>query len=189
MPRVIRNNRPSKRITKSNYRKASLSYLLLDFDGRCAYSMQKVEGKMAEVDHFDPRKKNDCVQEYDNLFLASRHCNGSKWHTWPTSAQQQKGIRFLNCCEEDDYGVCIFENKNSHELIGITPAAKWHIITLDLNAPFLVRERRKRAEIAEILSRPVQLKNLSSDAMQLLKDSLSALKFDKVNLIPDIPYR
>lgn len=189
MARVVRKNRPTKKITKNNYRKASFSYLFLDFDGRCAYSMQKVEGKSAEVDHFNPHKKCDQIQDYNNLFLASRHCNGSKWHTWPSPAQQKKGIRFLNCCEEEDYGECIFEDKNSHELIGTTPAAIWHIITLDLNASFLVKERRKRAEIKEILSRPVQLRNgLASDIMQLLSDALAALKSEKEYLIPDIPY-
>jgi hypothetical protein len=151
--------------------------------------MQKVEGRTAEVDHFDPRKKSDKTQDYDNLFLSSRHCNGSKWHTWPSIEQQKKGIRFLNCCQEDDYGVCIFEDKKSHELIGTTPAAKWHILNLDLNAAFLVKERRKRAEIMDLLSRSVQIKTAPSNAtLQLLSDTLSALKSAKEDLIPDIPY-
>jgi len=77
-----------------------------------------------EVDHFDPRRKNDLTQDYENLFPASRHCNGKKADTWPTRSELAVGCRFLNPCQEMDYGEQIFEAPESHELVGVTPAAK-----------------------------------------------------------------
>lgn len=80
-----------------------------DFDGRCAYSMQHHEraGKL-EVDHFDPHKKKDLIQRFENLFPASRHCNGKKSDHWPNKTESAAGCRFLNPCEEMDYGEQIF---------------------------------------------------------------------------------
>lgn len=117
-----------------------------DFGGRCAYSMQHSSraGKL-EVDHFDPRRKKDLIQEYRNLFPASRHCNGKKSDTWPNKAEAAAGCRFLNPCEEMDYGEQIFEDVATHRLVGTTPAAVWHIRMCGLNADHLVDERRRRA--------------------------------------------
>ena len=63
-----------------------------------------------EIDHFDPRKKEDFIQQYENLFLAKRHCNGAKSKFWPSGAEQALGLRYLNPCREQDYGVHIFED-------------------------------------------------------------------------------
>jgi hypothetical protein len=145
-PRVTRGPPPKKVIKRWKYRDA-LPELIRDFGGRCAYSMQhQLRIGPLEVDHFDPRKKNDPIQDYDNLFPASRHCNGKKSDTWPTKAEHAAGCRFLNPCEEMDYGEQIFENLASHELVGLTRAAVWHIRVCGLNADHLVQERRRRAE-------------------------------------------
>ena len=154
-PRVERKHRPSITLRRHTYRKA-LPCLLQDFDNRCAYSMQHVRcaGGQLEVDHFDPRKKDRPAQSYDNLFPATRYCNGAKSDLWPTNSQRAKGVRFLNCCEEQDYGAVIFEDPNSHELMGTTPAARYHIVTCDLNAPHLVDERRRRSQYRDLLERP-----------------------------------
>ena len=118
-----------------------------DFDGRCAYSMQHhTRCGTLEVDHFDPRKKKNLIQDYNNLFPASRHCNGKKWMYWPNHEESAMGCRFLNPCEEMDYGEQIFEDPITHNLVGVTPAAVWHIRTCALNSPHLVEERRKRAK-------------------------------------------
>jgi len=98
-----------------------------------------------EVDHFDPRKKKNLIQDYNNLFPASRHCNGKKSDTWPNKAEQAAGCRFINPCEELDYGEQIFEDIVTHKLVGVTPAAKWHIRICGLNADRLIEERRRRA--------------------------------------------
>lgn len=98
-----------------------------------------------EVDHFDPRKKTLVFQDYANLFPASRSCNGKKSDWWPTEEEKRAGCRFLNPCEEMDYDEQILEHPISHELIGLNPAARWHIRMCGLNAPLLILERQKRA--------------------------------------------
>jgi len=128
--------------------------LLRDFERRCAYSMQHLShaGGALEVDHFDPRQKKNLIQSYSNLFPASRFCNGKKSNTWPTRGQQRLGIRFLNPCEEIDYGEQLFEDPATHRIVGSTVAAKWHIVVCGLNAPHFVAERRRRSEIRQLLS-------------------------------------
>jgi len=141
-PRIKRVSVPAKEIKRHKYRDA-LPYLMCDFGGRCAYSMQHHTraGKL-EVDHFDPRKKKELWQDYDNLFPASRHCNCAKSDHWPTQTEQAAGCRFLNPCQEADYGSQIWEEPSTHVLIGTTPAARWHIRMCGLNAPHLVIESR-----------------------------------------------
>lgn len=182
--RVVRND-PGIRITKSNYRKKALCYLLNDFENRCAYSMEYV-AEQAEIDHFDPNKKKDRVQDYSNLFPASRHCNGKKGSTWPTAEMQSMGIRFLDCTKEHDYGECLFEDPETHELVGITPAAKWHILRLDLNAPFLVRKRRQRSHLRDSLSRcPVKMRGQFKASAFLKQMKICHELLDE--MIPEIP--
>jgi hypothetical protein len=114
---------------------------------------------LLEVDHFDPRKKKNLFQDYCNLFPASRHCNGKKSDAWPTKAELAAGCRFLNPCEELDYGGQIFEDSTTHKLIGTTPAAKWHIRICALNADHLIEERRRRASHwRTIRNRAIRLK-------------------------------
>jgi len=121
--------------------------LMRDFQGRCAYSMQHREraGEM-EVDHFDPRRKKDLIQDYANLFPTSRHCNAKKGDHWPSKMERAAGCQFLNPCEEMDYDEQIYEDPAAHRLVGVTPAARWHIRICGLNADHLVNERAKRAE-------------------------------------------
>jgi hypothetical protein len=144
--------------------------LMRDFQGRCAYSMQHREraGEL-EVDHFDPRRRNDLIQKYENLFLASRHCNCKKGDNWPLRAEQAAGCRFLNPCEEMDYGEHIFENPVTHRLVGVTPAARWHIRICGLNADHLVHERTKRAEYWDLLKNTgVRVKRSLADVGDLI---------------------
>jgi len=65
---------------------------------------------------------------------------------WPTKTEASDGCRFLNPCEEMDYGEQIFEDPDTHRLVGTTPAAIWHIRICALNADPLVNEREKRAK-------------------------------------------
>lgn len=97
-----------------------------------------------EVDHYDPSKKKDPIQNYANLLLASRHCNGNKGEFWPSPEQRRLGIRVINPCEEIDYGLHLFEDPISHKLVGATPTGIAHIELLDLNADHLVEERKQR---------------------------------------------
>ena len=149
----------------------ALPELMRDFDGRCAYSMQhnKRCGQL-EVDHFDPRRKKDLIQDYNNLFPASRHCNRKKSNTWPTREELVAGCRFLNPCEEVDYGEQIFEDLDTHRLVGTTPAAIWHIRVCGLNADHLVYERRRREEHwAEIKRTAVRIKGNQQAVAELIQ--------------------
>jgi hypothetical protein len=186
-PRIIRKHFPPTRITRSAYRSA-WPFLALDFEQRCAYSMQhtyRAGGeKCMEVDHFNPRRKSDFIQQYSNLFPATRHCNGAKRDQWPRPHERKAGLRFLNCCEEPDYGVHILEDPDTHELVGVTPESRFHVRACDLNAPHLVDERSERAELWAILSaKAVQLKQGWA-----LPDEFQALKTMAERMIPLIPY-
>ena len=137
----------------SNHRRA-LPHLLNDFEYRCAYSLRLVSengGEMnMEVDHFDPRphvKRN----RYGNLFLSTRLCNNRKGNHWPNDEDRKRGIRFLNCCEEVDYGKHIFEDPDTHEVFGVTPEGRYHVRRLDLNDPEFVSERKERTRLHELL--------------------------------------
>jgi hypothetical protein len=103
-----------------------------------------------EVDHFNPTLKHTARNAYSNLYPAIRHCNGKKHANWPDAAMKKAGIRFLNPCEEFDYGSKIFEHPITHRLVGTTPAARYHIRVLDLNAPFLTHARKKRADLIRL---------------------------------------
>jgi hypothetical protein len=138
-----------------------------------------------EIDHFNPNKKRNLIQQYENLFLATRHCNGAKRDRWPSNKERQLGVRFLNCCEETDYGVHIFEDPQTHELVGITPAGRYHVRNCDLNAPHLVEERAERAKLWRLLEGiPVRIKQ---QGWSLPTEAL-ALNDVADKMIPRIPY-
>jgi len=184
--RITRGPPPDKRIKRHRYAEV-LPELMRDFDGRCAYSMQHHTrcGKL-EVDHFDPRKKKDVHQQYDNLFPASRHCNGKKSDHWPTKVEEAAGVRFLNPCREMDYGVQIKEDPNSHLLVGLTPAARWHIRICALNADHLVEERRKRTKYIELLkNKSVVVKR--NRTLDTTVHVIRAFREEVELMIPEIP--
>lgn len=185
MPRIKRGNPPARTLRRHNYRVA-LPELVRDFQHRCAYSMQHITHcGPHHIDHFDPRKKKDLIQQYDNLFLASAHCNGKKSDKWPNKAERRTGARFLNPCKEMDYGETIFEDAN-HQLVGTTIAARWHILQCDLNAPLLVDERRDRAKYRRDANSLVQQKRKSVDPQELL-DVLRNYREMVERMIPVIP--
>lgn len=168
--------------------------LAKDFEDRCAYSMQhtyRAGGrKCMEIDHFDPRQRSYLRQDYSNLFLATRHCNGAKRDRWESNKKRQRGARFLNCCEEMDYDVHILEDPDTHEVVGMTPEGRYHVRSCDLNAPHLVQERTQRAQMWELLeSKPIQVKGewSSSNAEHLLK-YIGELKGVVEQMIPRIRY-
>src|ERR1700722_2632113 len=100
--RIKRGAPPARPLTKPNLRIIVLEALRRDFKDRCAYSMQHMDKAGGEVcmhvDHFDPRSKNDEIQQYSNLFLASAHCNIYKGGFFPTREQRAANVRLLNPC-------------------------------------------------------------------------------------------
>jgi HNH endonuclease len=182
--RIVRGPRPRKKLKRYNYSDA-LPELLRDFDNRCAYSMQHSEhaGPLT-VDHFDPRRKNDYIQDYENLFPASQHCNRRKWNYWPKRDEAAAGCRFLNPCKEIDYGEQIFEDRFTHELIGTNPAARWHIRICGLNSPHLIAERVKRAIHLEWLKMgPILVRGDFEQAAEFAQGYRQLVE----TLIPEIP--
>lgn len=139
-----------------------------------------------DVDHFDPRRKKDYLQSYANLFLATRSCNGKKSDFWPEPELQAKGIRFLNCCEEQDYGVHVFEDPVTHEVFGVTPAGKYHVRILDLNTDDLVTERKVRADLRIALTETFATMRGSLDQISRL---VGLLRGQLELMIPDIEFR
>lgn len=180
-PRVVRKNKPTKIYTKSNYRKA-LPMLLEDFDNRCAYSMVHVArvGETAmHVDHFDPRKKRR--SKYSNLFPAYSSVNIAKGES---PVESEFGTRLLNPCEETDYGEQIFEDPNTHVLVGTSANARYHITILRLNDPHLVLARKERATHRALLKQcPILVKGGFSEAASKLAELEEILRTH----IPDIP--
>jgi len=187
--RVRRGEPPKGKLNSKNYRRRALPALLRDFERRCAYSLrheQQARGLThMEVDHFNPTLPGRLGNKYSNLFLSTRHCNLKKHAYWPTPADQKKGIRFLNCCEEMDYGVHIFENPETHELVGVTPAGRYHIIACDLNADHLVTERRERSLLRALLTRTVAIVRPTAD-LGSLRASLKLLGSIVDRMIPPI---
>jgi hypothetical protein len=166
-----------------------LKFLLLDFENRCAYSRQHLQrvggvGGM-DIDHHNPKLKHPQKNAYTNLFLASRHCNGKKGDEWPTPKQRAQGLRFLNPCKEQDYGVHLFEDPDTFEIWGATPAGRYHVRIVDLNADHLVRERRRRHELRALRKMPMIVTALRHDAAV----GVRAFSAEVENMIPVIPQK
>ena len=188
-PRVEVKTLPPKPIKRSKYRNA-IKFLTVDFQDRCAYSMQHTEraGKL-EVDHFDPRLKKNLIQPFDNLLPASRHCNGIKSNTWPNREEQKAGCRFLHPGKETDYGVHIFEDAKTHRLIGVTPAGRWHIVMCGLNAPPLIKEREKRSRYhRQLEQKPIQAKAKAKTKPDALVHVIKSMRSEVDLMIPPIKF-
>lgn len=75
-----------------------------------------------------------------------------------------------------------FEDPKTHELVGTTPAAIYHIDTIDLNDPGLVNERRYRYELFAKLDYLAE-GELTPDMKQVVDSLRDELK----RCIPRIP--
>lgn len=142
-----------------------------------------------EVDHHNPTSSKT-RNKYDNLFLATRHCNNAKGWTWPSKLMRKKGIRILNPCAEIDYGQHILEHPVTHRLIGVTAAGDFHITTCDLNAQHLVDERKERAAIYDLLqSTGFNIKKISpTGGTAFPSREIELLVQQAEKMIPPIPY-
>jgi len=185
--RIKRGRGPKAKLSEWNYRKRAWPFLVEDFQSRCGYSMRHLlqcGERCMEVDHFDPTRKSKYRHLYGNLMLATRLCNNFKQHTWPSAQQQKSGMRFLDPTRELDYGVQIFEDPVTHKLVGVTPAARYHIRSLGLNDPSFVAERMDRTALAAILEKPIARIQATFEetieAVQVLRERLRVM-------IPPIP--
>ncbi len=140
-----------------------------------------------EIDHFDPRQKNDVRQDYFNLILATRHCNQAKSDFWPSPSQLKSGICILNPTQEMDWGQHVVEDPDTHLLWGKTPTGTFHIRKLDLNSRHLVEERRDRSRLYQLLYRqPVKLQAITLRVPQVLPE-IKRLLDQMIRAIPEEP--
>jgi hypothetical protein len=185
--RITRGAAPTGRLTQSNYRTRAMEALRRDFKDRCAYSQRHTffTGlSNMDVDHFNPRFYGDRRHQYDNLMWCTHICNVAKSDKWPSKEQERKGLRFLNPCEEWDYGDHIAENPITHELIGKTPAGRYHIRMLRLNDDSFVWERKTRAEFLKELDSP----KLLLGSFEEVRSKIADLRRQIEIFIPPIPY-
>lgn len=144
--------------------------LIKCYNGRCGYSaihMKHLGGiKSMEVDHFNPEVKKQKRQKYSSFVLSSRHCNGSKSNTWPTKAQQLRGIKLLNPRRDKDYWEHFEIKDSTGELTGITPAGIFHIEICDLNAEHLCDLRKESIASKKLLNSPAIRKKGKLEELQ-----------------------
>ena len=143
------------------------------------------------IDHHNPNLPDNIRHSYENLFLASAHCNGKKGKRWPSAEQQKLGLRYLNPCKELDYGYHIFEDPDTFEVWGATAAGVYHIRMLDLNASHLVNERRRRFQLRALLESPnaVFFSGVVGVDNSTTRAGIAALHEDIELKIPLIPQR
>ena len=187
-PRIVRKEIPPKYFFA--HRKY-LPYLLKDFDNRCAYSQQHLQraggpGSL-DIDHHNPTLQLPERNYYENLHLSTRHCNGKKGKRWPTKEQKELGIRFLDPCKEPDYGVHMFEDPNTFKVWGATPAGRYHIRMLDLNADHFIRERMRRFELWK-LAESEAIFTATGSAVDA-HGGVTAFKNELLEMIPLIPQK
>lgn len=188
--RISRGPPPRGKLHEGNYRKRAREALRRDFEDRCAYSQRHTlfSGIVCmEIDHFNPKLSGAARHRYSNLMWSTRLCNNAKRNYWPNAADRRAGLRFLNPCEEWDYGVHISEDPITHELIGKTPAARYHIRMLRLNDESFIWERRTRAELSQHLSDANTAKLLKGSFEDILS-WFQSLREKLDILIPPIPY-
>ncbi len=137
-----------------------------------------------QVDHFNPKLKNAARHRYKNLMLACVRCNLEKSDLWPTRAEIRNGLRFLNCTEEQDYGVHIFEDRSTGRLYGKTPAGTFHIDVSDLNSPYFQRRRRERSDLSLLMATGAMFRDASFATMQTQIATFTRMF---ANEIPEFP--
>lgn len=141
-----------------------------------------------EVDHFNPRLKKTPKQNYNNLFLATRTCNGTKGEFWPSQSDRRQGIRLLNPCKETEFPEHIVEDPKTGKLKGLTPAGKMHIRVMGLNDPMLIQHRQKRRQFRELLKKSDGFIILKADAnLASCGAALTALTEHIDKMIMDLP--
>jgi hypothetical protein len=85
-----------------------------------------------------------------------------------------------------DYGIHLFEDPQTHNLVGVTPAGRYHIIACDLNADHLVTERRERSLLRDLLIRTSVIVKPTAN-LASLHANLKLLRSIVERMIPPIP--
>jgi len=137
-----------------------------------------------DIDHFNPNLKKGARNAYANLMLAAHSCNMMKQAFWAVPSRDAGSVALLNPCKEMDYGKHLFEDPDTHTLIGVTARGRQQIDILDLNHETFIRERATRSEYIRLRKATLSVLRGSfaemRDALQFVKEQLELL-------IPEIP--
>ena len=116
-----------------------------DFEFRCAYCLRHEfffgGGEAGEIDHFRPRHLFPNLEnEYRNLYWSCRKCNAIKGGTWPSEAQAERGLRFLDPCAEnsDDH----WQTHPDGTVTALTTVGRYTVRHIRLDRPTLTQFRR-----------------------------------------------
>jgi hypothetical protein len=145
--------------------------------------VQEAEDEGFKIDHFFPTAKGGPWTAYTNLFLACDRCNQHKSDNWPDLNARMAGVRYLNCCEEFDYGEHIFEGENGVVFSDTVPG-RYHIVMLKLNRPDLVRLRLARTKVVQEIEQAVVFYGGMFDDFMAKTGALKQMLYE---LIPPIP--
>ena len=144
---------------------------------------REAEDEGFKIDHFFPTAKGGPWTAYTNLFLACDRCNQHKADNWPDVESRKSGVRYLNCCEEWDYGEHIFEREDGIVFSDTVPG-KYHIVMLKLNRPDLVRLRLSRTRVVQELEETVVCYGGTFEDFTAKTQILKQMLYE---LIPPIP--
>ena len=136
--------RRSSEVPEQNEYESYRPWLRQDFEFRCAYCLRHEfffgGGEAGEIDHFRPRHLFPSrVNEYRNLYWSCRKCNAVKGAKWPSEAQMERGLRFLDPCVEghEDH----WQTQADGVLTAFTPVGRYTIRQIRLDRPTLTQFR------------------------------------------------
>ena len=146
--RILRREIPPPMSGTRGYEKAR-EHLRLDFAQRCAYcgvheSHHGVEN--FEIDHFMPVSRGGGISDYVNLYWACAGCNSFKSNKWPSDILVQRGIRFIDPCDETEFPTHFAEDDGG-VLIANTTAGGYHVDSIRLNRRARVHLRQSRTQL------------------------------------------
>jgi hypothetical protein len=189
-PRIERKHDAEKVFTDATYRSGAFDWLMEDFGDRCAYSLihrSTVGDHNIEVDHFNPSAKGAKRHRYGNLYPAYSACNNAKRKAWPKKRDLEKRRRYLDCCKEEDYGVHLFEDAATGELLATTPEGVYHAENCSLFSEWLKLKRRERTEDAQVISGLKKIAaTLSGPELKAMNDNIDLLQRRLNTAIPPI---
>ena len=115
-----------------------------DFDFRCAYCLRHEfffgGGEAGEIDHFRPRHLfPELLAAYGNLYWSCRKCNAVKGGVWPSAAQIERGLRFLDPCADDSSHH--WQTHADGTLTALTLPGRYTIRHIRLDRPTLTQFR------------------------------------------------
>lgn len=120
-------------------------------------------GSEMTVDHFMPRAVGGS-DDLDNLIYACWKCNQFKHDFWPNPDDLTHQRRILHPLL-DDLGIHLRANEQTGQLEALTETGRFHISTLRLNRPQLVKSRLSR-----------QLQQMIQEKQRLLEAQIGELR-------------